>query len=104
MDDTSDQSDRQSIEVTRDDDTDEYYVHIDGEKHGPVDPEDLREVGNNLYLHFVVFPSTPPYDPEEHDVPDEVETTEVEDLPAPSDEEIDELIEDDLEELEDEDT
>lgn len=100
MTDTPDQSDLRSFDVTREDDTNEYYVHIDGEKHGPIDPDDLQQVGNDLYRHFVIYPSTPPYDPDTHDVPDDVETTDPDEL---LEEDIDDEIDDipEVEELED---
>lgn len=70
----------QEIEIDYHEDSDEYHVLLDGEDQGAVDEDSLREVGSNLHLHFVVYESAPPYDPDNQDVPDEVETREPEEI------------------------
>lgn len=82
-----------------DPEADEYYLILDGDRHGPIEKQSLADLGSDLHMHFSFFQNAPQY--EEVDVPEDADGVPEEEEEL-SDEELDDMIEEAVEEVEDE--
>lgn len=84
----------ENTSVDYDPEADEYYLILDGDRHGPVEKQTLADLGSDLHMHFSFFQNAPQY--EEHSPQDGVDG-EVDN--ESSDEELDDMIEEAVEEV-----